>query len=281
MHLLSHSEDDPECSEISAWRREGIRCELADRREMERHAPSLHPLFQRAYFLPDFAQIRNPRCLSALTAACRMQGVEILENVSGLQLVRQADRITEVSWQGNRLSADRVCVTAGAWSAELLETVGLRIPLRPIRGQIVQLQMSPLPFRCVMLLGDRYLVPRPDGLVLAGSTEEDVGFDRRNTSAGVMDLISMAMSIVPELRSSHVLQTWAGLRPGTPDGLPFLGRVPEISNLFVGAGHFRSGLQMSAGTGRILADLLRDRRPEVSLEGLGCDRFAGLSSPLP
>ena len=86
-------------------------------------------------------------------------------------------------------------------------------------------------------------------------------------------MLELAQTLVPELAQADVVRTWSGLRPGSPDELPFLGAVPGFSNLFVGAGHFRSGLQMSPGTGRILADILIGQQPEISLEGLSCDRL--------
>jgi len=122
--------------------------------------------------------------------------------------------------------------------------------------------------------GRRYLVPRQDGLLLAGSTEEDVGFSRENTVAGIRGLLEFACDLVPELTGAPLVKTWAGLRPGTPDGLPLLGRVGGCENLYVGAGHFRSGLQMSPGTARILCDLMLDGRSPISLEDLQVERFS-------
>ena len=110
-------------------------------------------------------------------------------------------------------------------------------------------------------------------LILIGSTEEDAGFVKQTTTEGVSGLLNFARWLVPSLARAEVVQSWAGLRPGSPDELPLLGAIPGFSNLFVGAGHFRSGLQMSPGSGTILADLLLDASPEISLQGLTADRF--------
>ena len=117
-------------------------------------------------------------------------------------------------------------------------------------------------------------MPRRDGLILIGSTEEDAGFVKQNTTEGVAELLSFAKTLIPSLAQAEVVRTWAGLRPGSPDELPLLGVAPGYSNLFVGAGHFRSGLQMSPATGRILADLMLGTTPEISLDGFQPDRFA-------
>ena len=264
------------------WRAEGIRVESISADEVHRRVADLNGRFDGGIYLPDFAQVRNPRYLQALKAACLQRGVEILEHVQGIECHLESDRISEVRIAGRILHSDKVCFTAGAWSASLLQPLGFRIPIKPVRGQIVQLQLPAQPFRCVIEMGRRYLVPRRDGLILVGSTEEDVGFAKHTTTEGVSGLLEFAKSLVPSLAHAEVVMTWAGLRPGSPDELPLLGAVPGLSNAFIGAGHFRSGLQMSPATGRILADLLLDREPEISLEGLTPDRFSennGFRSP--
>jgi glycine oxidase len=115
-------------------------------------------------------------------------------------------------------------------------------------------------------------VPRPDGRVLAGSTEEHAGFEKRNTAGVVRELTEFAINLVPALADARFEQAWSGLRPGSADGLPYLGRVPETENLFVAAGHFRSGLQMSPGTALVMRQLMLDQPPAFPLEAFACER---------
>jgi glycine oxidase len=152
---------------------------------------------------------------------------------------------------------------------------GYDTPLEPVRGQIVLLNAQPLPFRHVIQSGPRYLVPRPDGRILIGSTEEHVGFDKRNTAAAVAELIDFAVSLVPSLSEATYERSWAGLRPCTPDGLPYLGQVPETRNLFVATGHFRAGLQLSPATAVLMRQVLLDQPTTISLNGLACNRLRG------
>jgi glycine oxidase len=114
--------------------------------------------------------------------------------------------------------------------------------------------------------GNRYLVAREDGYVLAGSTEEEVGFDKRTTPAGLADLRSFAEALVPALAEAKLEKSWAGLRPATFDGLPYLGQIPALSNAFVAAGHFRSGLYLSGGTAVLMSQLMRGEEPDIDLE---------------
>ena len=258
---------------VTCWETEQVLVNRLDRSRLERFVPGLHSEILEGVFRPDFGQARNPRQLKALTTACQMMGVEFIEHADALTLTA-TDGGHAVAKAGQRtFHADRICVTTGSWTRQLLQPLGVAMPVQPVRGQIVQLRATPLPFTCVIEQGRRYMVPRPDGLILVGATEEYVGFEKKNTSQGVSSLLNFAESLVPVLAQAEIVRCWSGLRPGSPDELPFLGQVPGFENLFVGAGHFRSGLQMSPGTGVILADLLTDQQPDIELEGLTCDRL--------
>jgi glycine oxidase len=258
--------------QIQQWQAEGLDCETLDRAALERYVPGLNPEIQRGAYLPEFAQVRNPRHLKALAIACQRRGVEILEEVGPIS-VRAQGRSVEVTSPSRHFGADRLCLTAGSWTGQLVKPLGVELPVAPVRGQIAQLRVGQLPFSCVIERGRRYMVPRADGLILVGSTEEHVGFEKRNTTEGISALLGFAESIVPELGAAEVVRCWAGLRPGSPDELPFVGPLPGYDNVFVGAGHFRSGLQMSPATAAVLADLMLDRSPAISLDGLGLNRI--------
>jgi glycine oxidase len=135
----------------------------------------------------------------------------------------------------------------------------------PIRGQIVLFRCHEPPITRIINEGSRYLVPREDGRVLAGSTEEEVGFDKRTTAEAIADLTEFARDLVPALREATIEKTWAGLRPGSFDGLPYLGRLPGLMNAYVAAGHFRNGLFLSTATAVVMSQLIRGEQPEVDL----------------
>ena len=135
----------------------------------------------------------------------------------------------------------------------------------PIRGQMVLFRAPRRLFSHVLNEGPRYIVPRDDGRVIVGSTEEEVGFDKQTTVTEIQELKDLAQRIVPELGQALVEKTWAGLRPATFDGFPYLGVVPELPNVFVAAGHFRSGLHLSTGTARVISQLMRGESPEIDL----------------
>lgn len=218
-----------------------------------------------AYELPDECQIRNPRHLQALTAACRKLGVEVEEHCEATELIHEGDRINAVRTTERTLAADAFAITAGPWTERMLSREGVATGIFPMRGQMVLFRCARPPFKHVLNDGPRYLVPREDGYVLAGSTEEEAGFDKSTTAEAIAELKDFATSLTPALRSAQIEQTWAGLRPASYDGFPYIGRLPSVENVFVAAGHFRSGLHLSPGTAVVLADLMCGATPAIDL----------------
>jgi glycine oxidase len=266
---FSSATDAAACAE---WRAEGIAFEIVEGKALLRLEPALSPHVRQACYLPEMGQIRNPRHVKAVLAGCQALGVELRPGCPVLGFERQAERITALRTAGGSLSAGRYLLSAGAWSEALLEPLGWRPGIRPVRGQIALLNTGPPLLHRILLEGKRYLVPRPDGRVLIGSTEEDAGFDKRTTATAIADLLELGQRLVPQLAGAHLERCWAGLRPGSPDGMPFLGPVPGIANLFVAAGHFRAGIQLSPGTALVLKELLLDQPLTVSLEAFRLDR---------
>jgi glycine oxidase len=154
--------------------------------------------------------------------------------------------------------------------------LGLNLQIQPVRGQIVLLRRRSPPIDCVVNEQLRYIVPRDDGRVLVGATVEHAGFDCRTTATGVAGLLQFGMSLVPALSEAVVEKTWAGLRPGTPDGAPYLDRIEGLANGFVAAGHYRSGLVLSPGTAVVMSQLMRGETPEIALKPFRADRDAGV-----
>ncbi|MBI2479639.1 MAG: glycine oxidase ThiO [Planctomycetia bacterium] len=218
-----------------------------------------------AYLLPGEAQLRNPDHLRALRLACERRGVKIRADCEVIGFDCSNGRMTAVRTDVGLLYADRFCITAGAWTQRLLMQLGITTGIMPIRGQMVMFKCDEPPFRRVLNEGPRYLVPREDGRVLVGSTEEEAGFDKRTTDEGVGELVSLAHQLVPALRAAPIENRWAGLRPGSFDGFPYIGRMPGLDNAYVAAGHYRSGLHMSPGTAAVLRQLMLGGEPQIDL----------------
>jgi len=206
--------------------------------------------------------IRPPRHLEALRQSCQRRGVEITP--AAVTAIPVANgRIEGIATSAGLVQAGAYCLAAGAWSEALARPLGLQLQTRPIRGQIVLLSLPRQILARVVNLGLEYLVPRDDGHLLVGSTLEDVGFDSKTQAAAVEQLVNFAHNLLGALPDARMEQAWAGLRPGSADGLPSLGRVPGIVNAFVAAGHFRAGLHQSTGTAVLLADLITGGEPAI------------------
>lgn len=248
------------------WLRKGARAEWLDAAALAECEPALAGAVERevvrgGYALPDEMQIRPPRHLEALARSCAARGVEISPGCDVVSLDLRGGRITAANTPGGPVRAGLFCVTAGAWSGPLAESLGMRIETRPIRGQIALLRLPAALLTRVVNEGLEYLVPREDGRLLAGSTIEDAGFDVSTTPQAIERLVAFARRLLGGLPDARLEQSWAGLRPGSPDGLPFIGLAPDCVNGFVATGHFRAGLHQSTGTAVLMADLVSGRSP--------------------
>jgi glycine oxidase len=215
-------------------------------------------------FLPTISQVRPPHLLQALRQVLIQSGVKLLENTQ-LEPLTKTHKIT--GWRTNNgavLAADAFVVTSGAWSFDLLKETAAGLNIKPMRGQILLYDnVSELPSNIIYQDGF-YLVPRRDGLLLAGSTLEDVGFDTRTTEHVKQDLIAKAESILTSLKHAAVRKHWSGLRPGTPDNLPTISRHPTIENLYLNTGHFRYGLTMAPASAQLIAALILGEKTQVN-----------------
>jgi glycine oxidase len=254
------------------WRGEGASCDRLDALNLHHLEPALAPELSGGDYLPEMAQVRNPRHLKALIAACNSLGVDLRPGCPIQSLVLRGDKVVGMQTSAGELHAEQYLLAAGAWTDGLLEPTGWRPGIRPVRGQIALLNTGLPMLRRIVLQGTRYIVPRSDGRVLIGSTEEDAGFDRQTTANAIAVLLQFGTRLVPALAQAPMERCWAGLRPGTPDGLPFLGRVPHWNNLFLAAGHFRSGILLSPITGLLMQQLLLGRALTLPLEPFRLER---------
>lgn len=229
----------------------------------------------RAALLPSECQLRPPWHLKALIAACQKSGVKLTPGCHVTGFVVQNGRVTAAETSLGKISAGQVCLTSGCWSGQIAASLGLNLPIRPVRGQILLLNGQPGVVKRIVNAGPRYLTPRPDGRVLVGSTQEEVGFNKQNTVEGIAELMNFAKQLCPALADFTVEQSWSGLRPGTTDGLPYLGRVPEIENAWLATGHFRAGIQLSAATAVIMRSLILGQEAPVDVTELAASRIGG------
>lgn len=215
-----------------------------------------------ALWLPDVAQVRNPRLIKALCLTLERMGVRIVEHVEVTDMLAGGGRLLRLDTTAGPFEADQYVVAAGAWSKKLLGERGAQIDIKPIRGQMLLYRAQPGLLRHIVLQNGFYLIPRDDGHILAGSTLEDAGFDK-STSEEVRDkLHANATNLLPQLAQAELVKHWAGLRPGSPGNIPIIARHPQIENLYLNSGHFRYGVTMAPASSRILANrIFRREQP--------------------
>lgn len=268
--------DESDLRELEAscesWKREGIDFERLEGPQVRTNEPELAETIAAAAYLPGRAQIRNPRHLQALRAGCAQLGVEIEAGVEVVGFRTRGGHVTRVSTRREERECAGVVLAAGAWTQGLAGTLGIELSTPPVKGQIVLLNWGRPRLRRIVEHGSHYLVPRDDGRVLVGATEELAGFDVRPSEDAAQALLSEAIRLCPGLAEADVETTWAGLRPGSRDGRPYLGRVRELSNVIVATGHRRAGLQLSTGTALVVSDMVAGRAPRVDVSELRPER---------
>jgi glycine oxidase len=261
--------DAMDAAEALAWAASaGKQMQVLEAAAIHRHDPGLGKHFEHGLWMPDIANIRNPRLGQALLASLRCQpGVKILERAELLRIDwtqsggKRQVRALKVSQGGvlQTLLTGQVIVAAGAWSGRLLASAEVALPVVPVKGQMLLYETPTRLLRSIILSQGRYLIPRRDNLVLVGSTLEHAGFDKSLSVDARASLRDSAIDMLPALANIPVKQQWAGLRPGAPGGIPSIGQLPSWSNLYVNAGHFRNGLVLAPASARLLADILLGR----------------------
>ncbi|WP_168709219.1 glycine oxidase ThiO [Halomonas borealis] len=224
--------------------------------------PQVAPGLEEALWMPTLGSLRNPHLGQALRRRLEdMPRVTLREGCEVTGFRGAEGRVTGVETSEGPVAGARTIVCGGAWAAGLLERAGVALPIRPVKGQMILFKAPPGLVKRVVLRDGRYVIPRADGRVLAGSTLEERGFDKTPDDDARASLRESAIGIVPALAECEIEHHWAGLRPGSPDGVPFIGPAPGVEGLYVNAGHYRNGLVLAPASTHLLVDELLGREP--------------------
>ena len=236
--------------------------------------PAISGEISEALVWPDVYQLRNPELLKSVRACLDSLNIEVLENqeVKSLKENGQGDVVGVRTSSGFEIDADSVLLAAGSWSHELAEQSGFTLPVYPVKGQIILLKTEPGSVKHIIKHDDAYFVPRQDGRVLVGASMENVGFETGNTVAVMQQLLASTMHLVPGLSDSEVEQQWMGFRPGSPDGLPFLGPIQSKPGLWVATGHYRNGVALAPITADLISDWMFGTQPALDMQPFLPDR---------
>ena len=217
--------------------------------------------------------VNNQRLATAYALAAAARGVTVRTGVEVGRILLERGRAVGVLADGERLTADAVLLAAGAWSGALASRLGGRLPVGPVRGQMLAVSNVPVLISHAIHDDEIYLIPRPSGELLIGATIERVGFERAVTPDGLGGLIAQAVALVPEIGRRPITRSWCGFRPATPDGLPVLGPWPDVAGLFVATGHYRNGILLAPITAAVMADCIVDGKAPDSITPFLPQRF--------
>jgi glycine oxidase len=254
---------------------DGVECSGEGLSEVELRSlePALEFVGRDAFLLAE-ASVDPRDVMSAALEAAKRRGIEIAKGSPVTELVVESNRIVGVKTERTEYSAPIVVNCCGAWAGEI---GGITIPTRPVKGQLLSVVFpqrsarAPL-LRHVVRSDAVYLVPRSDGRILIGATVEEAGFDKRVEPDTINQLHQAAAVLVPELGEARIHEAWAGLRPGSPDGLPIMGAT-SIPGYFVSSGHFRNGILLAPASARVMSRLIRGVDPGMEIAAFSPNRF--------
>jgi len=233
--------------------------------------PDISPHAEAAVRLPEEASVDTRALVEAVVAAAETEGVEVRSGVAVTGILVENGRATGVLAGAERIPAGHVVVTAGCYSS-LIPLVERYAPTRPVRGQMAALEAPQVRLSQTVRSELGYLVPRPTGRIVAGSTLEEVGYEKGLTAAGLRRILTGAVEMLPALANARVVETWSGLRPDTPDHLPVLGPT-DIPGLSIATGHFKDGILLAPVTARLAREWITGRPVSVPLEEFSPLRF--------
>ncbi len=259
-----------------AWLARNTHVEWITGDELRRDEPLLNPEITTALSIPHASSIRPRLMTKAYAEAARKLGTRFYEHMEATGFRQNGDKVTGIETaRGELIECERVVIAAGAWSAQVGRWLGLEIPVFPARGQILSLRQPETPLKHTIFGRDIYVVPKVDNTIYIGATVERVGFDKSNTAGGVLWLLSRAIKLLPQLEGAALAHIWSGLRPASQDSYPILGKVARWENIILATGHGAGGFELSAITGKTIAELIITGKTPTLIQPFGIDRFTG------
>ena len=259
-----------------ALSKERIEANWIEPADFDRYEPLASKHAQGALFIPTHGFVGVTTLTLAALAAAQKFGATLTSDTGAIRIFAMPDGRVAVQASNRMWEADRVVLAAGSWSSMITVQGADAIPVKPIRGQLIQLHTDPGALKRVIWGPDGYLVPWPDGAVLVGSTVEDVGFDENHTEEAVAKLKAAAAALVPSLANAKLTSVRTGLRPKGPDDVPILGRSRAVPGLIYATAHYRNGVMFAPLTVKLVSDLVFDRAADPALADLDPARVGNL-----
>jgi glycine oxidase len=265
---------------IAQYRDLGLSAELISTEAATSREPALNPNCAAIAWLPNEATVDPRLLIDATLSAAKKRGVEIIPGRAVTALLGNERACTGVLAGGQKIFAKHVVIAAGSFCARIdASSLGSQIdisryaPTRPVRGQMLALRSSGVRLKNVLRSDHGYVVPRADGRIIAGSTLENVGFNKETTQEGLRKILDAAIALAPALAGADIVESWAGLRPGTPDQLPIIGPT-DIPGLLIATGHYRNGILLAPVTAKLICGWIVEGKTDFNAEKFSPLRFS-------
>lgn len=257
---------------IAEYRRHGIMIEPIGIDAARKMEPALGHDAGVIAWIPEEATVDPRQLVDALTAGLVNRRVELRANCDVRSLLLEGQKCRGIMADGERIEAYHTLTTAGSFSGSMKNEIARYAPTHPVRGQMLAMRHEKVKLAHVLRSKNGYLVPRPDGRIIAGSTLENAGFGKQVTAGGLRKILSAAIELVPTLTEAEILESWSGLRPGSPDELPILGPT-DIEGLLVATGHYRNGILLAPVTAKLVCEWITTGRSGFNAEAFSPLRF--------
>jgi glycine oxidase len=269
--LLSRNAREELSTIVALNRGLGLKAEALSAQEARELEPALTEEIEAAVLRSDEASVDNRLLAKALLEAARRSGAEIHASAAVESVWKAGSQCRGVTVGGEKIAAKHTIIAAGAFSSRIAGSEHYA-PVRPAKGQMISLRCEAAKIERVLWAERIYVVPRNDGRILCGATVEHVGFDKTVTAGGVHANLDAAIELAPVLATARIEETWAGLRPDTPDHLPILGPT-DIEGLLVATGHYRSGVLLTPITAKLIGEFVTQKTPSVDWDKFSPMRF--------
>lgn len=263
--------------QVTQCRRLEIAAEAISMEAARSWETEIGPAAHAAAWLPEEGTVEPRLLMGAVIAAAQNRGVEFRADCEVTGLLIDDGRCGGIVAGDEKIAAGHVIVAAGCFSSQIArdtELLSRYAPTRPVRGQMMALRPDGARLQRVIRSERGYLVPRRDGRIVAGSTSEEAGFEKRVTPGGMRRILDNALELVPSLAGAEIVETWSGLRPGTPDDLPILGPT-DIEGLLIATGHYRNGILLAAVTAKLVREWVTTGRTSFDTRTFSPLRFSG------
>lgn len=226
---------------------------VSGKNEISTIEPQINTNIDSGIWMPDVMQVRNPSLVTALKLSMDIKQIRYREQTPVEKILIKDNRVTGVKLKGETLLCPKIIVASGAWSSTLLDQP---VDIDPVKGQMIMYRGEANLVRRIVLSKGHYIIPRSDGRILAGSTIEKKGFDKTLSEEAMAELHEAAIHLIPALETMAIERQWAGLRPGTLHGVPYICEHETTSGLFINSGHFRNGIVLGLASAALMTNIL-------------------------